>query len=99
MIPEFKNVTFITPEGQARTEYFITHNKVKLLHELTKELLIADQSDVRETKEILAENYARLLMIASQAELLAEIAYSTIQKNMQREVEEIHAQEKKAAEE
>ena len=98
MIPGAENVIFITPEGQARTEYFITHSKVKLLYELTKELLTADQCDVRETKEILAENYAKLLMIASQAELLAEIAYLTIQKNMQHEVEEIHAQEKKAAE-
>ena len=98
MIPGSQNVIFITPEGQARTEYFITHSKVKLLYELTKELLTADQCDVRETKEILAENYAKLLMIASQAELLAEIAYATIQKNMQREVEEIHAQEKKADE-
>ena len=83
----------------ARKEYFITHAKVKMLVELTKEILIDDQKDARETKEILAEDVAKLQTVQFLVGELLYIAEDTIQENMIRELQEITEEKKRREEE
>lgn len=63
----------------AKKESYITLAKVKMLADLTKEIFIDNQKDARKTKEILAEDVAKLQTVQFLVGELLYIAEDTIQ--------------------
>ena len=93
------NVNFVHHDVIERMNYYITHAKVKMLADLTAEILTDDRADARETKEILAEDVAKLQTVQSLVEELLNIANGTICDNMAQELKEIAEEQKRREEE